>query len=42
VKPEGPKEATNGRNRYRLSIPDTGPAFGVSAGVTDAPRVAHP
>src|SRR5665809_130895 len=40
--PEGPKEATNGRNRHRRLIPDTAPAFGDAAAVTDAGRVAHP
>jgi hypothetical protein len=35
------KEARNGRSRYHLTIPDTGPAFGVSAAVTDAGRVTH-
>jgi hypothetical protein len=33
--------AATDRNRHRLSIADTGPAFRLSAGVTDAPRVAH-
>jgi hypothetical protein len=36
------KEANHGRNRHHLSVPDTGPAFGVSAAVTDAGRVADP
>jgi hypothetical protein len=36
------KEANRGRSRHYLSIPDTGPAFGVSAAVTDARRVADP
>jgi hypothetical protein len=36
------KEANHGRSRHHLSIPDTGPAFGVSAAVTDARRVADP
>lgn len=36
------KEANHGRNRHHLSIPDTAPALGVSAAVTDAGRVAHP
>jgi hypothetical protein len=34
------KEADHGRNRHHLSVPDTGPAFRVSAAVTDAGRVA--
>ena len=36
------KEANHGRNRHHLSVPDTGPAFRVSAAVTDAGRVADP
>ena len=36
------KEANHGRSRDHLSNPDTGPAFGVSAAVTDAGRVARP
>ena len=35
------KEANHGRNRH-LSIPDTGPAFGVATALTDARGVADP
>jgi hypothetical protein len=36
------EEANHGPNRHHLSIPDSAPALGVSAGVTDAPRFADP
>jgi hypothetical protein len=35
------REATNGRSHHHFTIPDTGPAFGVSAAVTHAGRVAY-
>ena len=36
------KEANHGRNSDHLSIPDTGPAFGVSTALTDARGAADP